>query len=239
MSPGREFSSRENNLPSLCIYPIDMLRTVTAQVGYMRLPYPGEKKEPKTVSSGVFLDRNVWYPGFEGMGEGIFITFSDNLPEFDKIPAYKEWNNDRNAARGIGNPLWGDIPQKPLFVWLHTLSHSIIKALSLYSGYSSASLRERVYIDRRERNGGILIYTTSPGEDGSMGGLVGSVDKFNLILERALESIRLCSNDPLCSDVRKMTGKVNGGVCYSCLLISETSCEHRNTALDRHMVIGD
>ena len=31
--------------------------------------------------------------------------------------------------------------------------------------------------------------------------------------------------------------KVNGAACHNCLLISETSCEHRNTLLDRHLFI--
>jgi len=124
-------------------------------------------------------------------------------------------------------------------VWLHTLSHALIMAISLHSGYSSASLRERVYIDRDADNGGILIYTTSPGEDGSMGGLVGAVDIFEEILERASGRIGLCSNDPLCAEVRKTPERINGAACHSCLLISETSCEHRNMWLDRHIILGD
>lgn len=235
MSPPKIMRGVGDILPSLSVYPINMLRTVTAQFGYMRLPSGGG--EPETVSSGAFLDGSLWYPGFEGIGEGVFITFHNSSPELDGLKAYGEWKNGESWEGG--NPLWDNVYEQPLFIWLHTLSHSIIKALSLYSGYSSASLRERVYIDRNGQNGGILIYTTSPGEDGSMGGLVGAVDKFDHILRRALENIRLCSNDPLCRDVRKSAGKVNGAACYSCLLISETSCEHRNMALDRHVIIGD
>ena len=52
------------------------------------------------------------------------------------------------------------------------ISHALIRTLSLISGYSSASLRERVYTDRAMNHGGILIYTSSAGEDGGMGGLV-------------------------------------------------------------------
>ena len=236
MSPPKSLSGINGIIPPLFIYPIDILRTVTAQYGYIRMP--SSREEPEIVKSGVFLGDSIWYPGFEGMGEGLFITFSDKPPDIKGMKAYEEWENHKNSF-SMGNPLWNDVYGQPLFVWLHTISHSIIKALSLHSGYSSASLRERVYIDRKGQNGGILIYTTSPGEDGSMGGLVGAVDKFDHIMRRAVENIKVCSNDPLCGEVRKNRDRANGGACYSCLLISETSCEHRNMALDRHMVLGD
>ena len=96
-----------------------------------------------------------------------------------------------------------------------------------------------MYINRNADNGGILIYTTSPGEDGSLGGLIGAVDIFEEILKMASERIRLCSNDPLCSEVRKTPERINGAACHSCLLISETSCEHRNMWLDRHIILRD
>ncbi len=241
MSPPRKVPSGESDiLPDLDIYPINKIRTITAQRGYRRMPYTEKSEElGKIVPYKVYLDDSYWYPGFEGLGEGIFITFSGNMPpDFDEIKAYKEWKNHKSSGNS-GNPLWRDVSQKPLFVWLHTLSHSIIRALSLYAGYSSASLRERVYIDRDAKNGGILIYTTSPGEDGSMGGLVGAADEFKDILEMSLERIKVCSNDPLCSEVRKTPDRFNGAACYSCLLISETSCEHRNMWLDRHIILGD
>lgn len=242
MSPPKKVSSSGGGiLPDLDIYPINKIRTITAQRGYRRMPYTAKSEEPeKIVPYEVYLGDSYWYPGFEGLGEGIFITFSENMPspDFDEIKAYKEWKNHKRSGSG-GNPLWRDVSQKPLFVWLHTLSHSIIRALSQYAGYSSASLRERVYIDRDAKNGGILIYTTSPGEDGSMGGLVGAADEFNDILEIGLESIKVCSNDPLCSEVRKTPDRFNGAACYSCLLISETSCEHRNMWLDRHIILRD
>lgn len=54
----------------------------------------------------------------------------------------------------------------PVFVWWHTFAHRIINALSVDSGYSSAAIRERVFIDVNETNGaangGILLYTAQP-----------------------------------------------------------------------------
>jgi len=243
-SPKRIPSTAVGIIPDLNVFPIKMLKTITAQIGYRRMPYtrdPDTRRfvTPKLISSGIYLDDSTWYPGFEGIGEGIFITFSDGkIPEFSGSGAYEEWKKYR-GHHDLTTTLWGNVTEEPLFVWLHTLSHALIMTISLHSGYSSASLRERVYINHEADNGGILIYTTSPGEDGSMGGLVETVDIFEEILERALDRIELCSNDPLCAEVRKTPERINGAACHSCLLISETSCEHRNMWLDRHIVLGD
>ena len=72
-----------------------------------------------------------------------------------------------------------------------------------------------------------------------MGGLVRVVDKFDEILEIVRDRIKFCSNDPLCNEVRKTPDRINGAVCYSCLMVSETSCEHRNMWLDRHIILRD
>jgi hypothetical protein len=226
------------------VYPVDVLRTVTVQLGYRRMPYMKKDGESKLVNSGVRSSDYMWYPGFEGIGEGIFISSLDNPLEFIDSQAINEWKafkkNEINE-KWHGNQIsWREgMVMDPQFVWWHTISHSIIRALSLISGYSSASLRERVYINRGLNNGGILIYTSSAGEDGGMGGLVETAFRFEEILEPALESIKLCSNDPLCSNMRIIENTVNGSACHNCLMVSETSCEHGNRWLDRHLVIGD
>jgi hypothetical protein len=118
----------------------------------------------------------------------------------------------------------------------------LIKAISLYGGYSTASIRERVYLNRDFTEGGILIYTTVPGEDGGMGGLVSLVKNKNLferIINMAIDNLLFCSNDPLCINEEKSVNRVNGSACHSCLLVSETSCEHRNMWLDRKLLVGD
>ncbi len=237
--PVRIRSERREIVPDMVVYPVDILRTVTAQTGFYRLPYLPENVAAITpVSSGTYLEGETWYPGFEGQGEGVFITFAADPPDLSNYRAFNEWKEPMPEAEFV-QTMWGDVVKNPLFVWLHTLSHALILTLSLHAGYSSASLRERIYINRNASTGGILIYTTSPGEDGSMGGLTGSVKVFQEILRGALERLELCSNDPLCLDVRKTPERVNGSACHSCLLISETSCEHRNMWLDRHVILGD
>lgn len=241
MSHPIKITSISPMVPDLLVYKISRIRTITVQLGYKRIVSQSEKEEPRLRYSGVYLpsDGSNWYPAYEGFGEGIFITFSDGkFPDLSSKSAYKLWEERGDSNIGFDSK-WSETTDEPEFAWIHTFSHSIIRALSLHTGYSSASLRERVYISRDGRNGGILIYNTSPGEDGGMGGLVSTVDKFHNIVNSAIENLIVCSNDPLCSDVTKSPENMNGAACYSCLLISETSCEHRNLGLDRHLFTGD
>ncbi len=126
----------------------------------------------------------------------------------------------------------------PLGVWWHTLSHRLIKALSLDCGYSSAALRERLYIDYDKKIGGLLIYACRPGEDGTLGGLVSQSHRFGEILKLALDDIDTCSNDPICILKKFTKFSVNGAICYACGFLSETSCELGNVGLDRNTLIN-
>lgn len=226
-------------VPKLLVHPVSKIRTITVQTGYSRLINLIDDENPGTIYSGVHLDGNNWYPGYEGFGEGIFITFEGGMnPDISSKFAYADW--EQYGDSGMEQKAhWSEVTYKPEFVWLHTLSHAIIRSLSAHTGYSTVSLRERVYISRDGTNGGILIYNTSPGEDSGMGGLAGTAEYFQNIVSTAIDNLLICSNDPLCNDVNKSLESINGAACYSCLLISETSCEHRNLWLDRHLVIGE
>ncbi|GAA5262790.1 DrmB family protein [Methanocalculus sp. MC3] len=222
-------------IPSLKVYPVKKIRTITVQTGYRRMISGANEHDAISVSTGVNLDDHYWYPGFEGFGEGIFITLGDGkIPDISNNKAYSDWKKYKLSGYS-GQSEWTDICAEPGFVWLHTLSHALIKALANFTGYSSASLHERVYLSRDGTNGGILIYNTSPGEDGGMGGLTGTIKKFREITHEAENIIKICSNDPLCDDLKKSEDSINGAACYSCLLVSETSCEHRNLWIDRHL----
>ncbi|MEN6444013.1 MAG: DUF1998 domain-containing protein [Methanoregula sp.] len=227
----------ESIIPSLHVYPIRKIRTITVQTGYRRMVAHADKNDTKKVSTAVHLEQDFWYPGFEGFGEGLFITFGEG--QFPKIldeTAYKNWK-DHDKTKIQDKTDWADICTLPEFVWLHTLSHALIRAVSEYTGYSAASLRERIYLSRDKKTGGILIYNTTPGQDGGMGGLTGIAKTFAPVVKTAEEIIKICSNDPLCYDLKKSAENLNGAACYSCLLISETSCEHRNLWLDRHLLL--
>jgi len=125
------------------------------------------------------------------------------------------------------------------YIMLHSLSHLLITALSLDCGYSASSIRERIYAG--EAGFGILLYTGSPGSEGTLGGLVDVGKDIGRHLERALELGRLCSNDPVCSEHSPANALeeryLHGAACHGCLLTAETSCERRNELLDRALVI--
>ncbi len=248
MSDGIKINSITSNgdIPDITVYPVNKIRTVTFQRGYIRMP-PDNLHESNQKIVDISREESgiSWYPGYEGIGDGIFIKFDRdellNIKTKHKY-TYDGWINNRYEEKVTEYGRNNDCVNNPLFVYMHTLSHSIITTLSLFSGYSSASLKERIYIDTDKLLGGILIYTSTPGEDGSMGGLssiAGNTTIFGSLLAKALERINVCSNDPLCNGLTKTKENFNGAACYSCLFVSETSCEHGNKYLDRHMVMGD
>lgn len=49
----------------------------------------------------------------------------------------------------------------PRFVLLHTLAHLLIRQLFFESGYTTASLRERIYARPEQDQCGILVYTAA------------------------------------------------------------------------------
>ena len=109
-------------------------------------------------------------------------------------------------------------------------------------GYSSAALRERLYVDDEniEMNG-ILIYTGTADSDGTLGGLQARADELLLenTLEGAIKSARWCSSDPICIDGSMSPREMHSGAsCHSCLLVPETSCELFNKFLDRALLVG-
>jgi len=242
------------------VTPVEKLHTVMVLKGYRRfVGKPGGSDESLLeagiVSVGFKEGDDEWYPGVQLFGEGIFITFenSQQLWEYAKRKSKKHYDRWFSAfeAKGMGykDYLFKDPSTKfelhPAFVFWHTLSHLFIRAISVDSGYSAASIRERVYVkvdDPHHSEGGVILYTSQPNADGTLGGLISLVRKFEKILRRAYDFLYSCSNDPLCDEhefkfVPDTPTMVNGAACYACTLISETSCEHRNMWLDRHVPI--
>lgn len=214
---------------TLRVAPVKRLRVVTAQKGYRR-PIRGPTS---TIVETFYLDgQDPWYLGVELRGEGIFVDLAPNMALELRAKTAEIWLTEQKKNR---NYLF-----HPTFIWWHTLSHRLITALSIDSGYSSASIRERVYIQTDENSGnahgGILLYTSQQGGDGSLGGLIALVPEFERVLAAAMRNIDSCSNDPLCSEQRLAAGRLNGAACYACLLVSETSCEFGNVYLDRNLL---
>jgi hypothetical protein len=190
---------------------------------------------------------NEWRPAVELLGEGVFVTLREE--------AVREWESRddvqrRRAALDAAYRRWRaarHLPEAPFpgsrFVLLHSLAHLLITALALDCGYSSTSIRERVYSssDRDRPMAGILLYTATPDSDGSLGGLAdqGQTHKFEQLLALGLRRAAYCSSDPLCGHAAPgEMGHTNGAACHACLLVSETSCERSNHFLDRAHVVS-
>ncbi len=230
------------------IAPVSKLRTVTVQRGFTRAV--AFDAVPKLVDVS-FPDPNNpqrrWYPGVEFLGEGLFISIEGEPDNIFKLyfDAASQWREACNKPESYPEYVFKFKDARneldPLFVWWHSLSHVLIRAIATEAGYSSASIRERIYFENAEggSRGGILLYATQPGSEGTLGGLIALAPYFQDILDSALEQIRSCSSDPLCDKEQFSIGRFNGSACYGCLLLSETSCDHRNMWLDRRTNFGE
>lgn len=224
---------------TLRVTPVSRLRVVMVQRGYTRMDGAAN------IVDVSFTENHVrWYPGVELFGEGIFVDFpasvGDRPTHFPMNgPEFSSWMTEWHANAALD----ADMRKRlhPVFVWWHTFSHRLMSALSIDSGYSSAAVRERVYLSvdaaSGRTSGGVLLYTTQPGGDGTLGGLISLVPVFEGVLAAAFRNLDSCSNDPLCSEEVFAPGKVNGAACYACALVSETSCEFRNMRLDRNLLL--
>lgn len=232
---------------------IHKLKEVRALVGFSRINAPDAnimEVEGENATSELIRplkDKN-WYPAVEIRGEGIFIKLDGNV--INKwISSNEEINNrandlDKKYNKILTERLHTGRKINSKFLLLHTLAHVIIKELSFKCGYSSTSLRERIYcnsLDTDYNMSGILIYTANGDSEGTLGGLVrqGREDKLPEIINSAVEKARFCSSDPVCVE-SKGQGRdaLNLSACYSCVLVAETSCEEFNTLLDRAMLVG-
>lgn len=128
----------------------------------------------------------------------------------------------------------------PRLVAIHTFAHLLIRQLSFECGYSSGSIRERIYAENDQA--GVLIYTADSDSEGSLGGLVqqGEANRLYPMIAASLEQASWCSNDPVCSEMETQgVMGLNKAACHSCTLVSETSCTMNNLLLDRKLLLGN
>jgi uncharacterized protein DUF1998 len=249
---GNEFDVRIESDPARIPHIKNLLRVVSlreirALTKFTRIePLPG-----KPPVSYQYLSKQPlgWLPAIEVRGEGIFFTLeSERLRKWENSPAVKERAQQLsvyNESRVI-NPDNNNVEITPQlgarYLLLHALAHVLMKQLSLQCGYSSASLRERLYIGGEDKEmAGLMIYTSTSDSDGTLGGLQRQ-GKSGRFAETFIESLRgneWCSSDPLCiKGLVAATESSNLAACHSCLLSPETSCEDFNRFLDRAMLIG-
>lgn len=221
------------------------LREVRAVAGFTRIfPPSGPFKDRQTTLAPLSITRQNWLPAIELRGEGIFLSLEPKRLEAWESNARVMTRCALLAERAKADLREGEaMPDcSPRLLLLHTLSHALIRQLSLDCGYSSSALRERLYsgIDATEM-AGLLIHTGSTDSEGTLGGLVRQSLPARLgpTIVEALRGLEWCSSDPLCiSGAATLSSPRNGAACHSCLLLPETSCTHFNVLLDRALLVG-
>lgn len=217
---------------------VSKLRETRVLTGFRRL-------SPQAAQVPLSASPTGWLPAVKNEGEGLMFCFDTG--------ELKRWAN-RDAVTARVDKIRKNIAYSsgeceninPIYVLIHTFAHCLISALSIDSGYSAASIRERIYCPKyRDDNApdmaGVLIYTASGDSEGSLGGLVrqGKAGRIEEIIRRALHDAEWCSADPVCmqSNGQGIDG-ANLAACHNCALLPETSCENRNMLLDRGLLVG-
>lgn len=228
---------------------VDRLREVQALCGFTRID--GPDAEDSNRIAPIWKGEQSWLPAAEVRGEGILIRLPGARVEQwekdyrvssryrDLEQATRNWRSRRGLDPDGGMP-----PAR--FVLLHTLSHLLVHQVALDCGYSTASIRERLYCrEAGDPEGppmaGVLLYTASPDSEGTLGGLVAlsEPDRLAGVLRDAVRRARLCSTDPMCADhhAGDLGDSLHNAACHACLFAPETSCEVGNRYLDRGAVV--
>jgi hypothetical protein len=233
---------------------VEKLRSVQALTGFTRIASPGEFAEiselPQEQRVPLSRQSPTWVPATEVRGEGIFLEFNiEALNQWAEQPAikkreelflsaHKKWRESRGLPPEQYFPGIG-------YVLIHSLSHALMRQLSLECGYNAASIRERIYwtgVDGTTKTmAGLLLYTSAPDSEGTLGGLVamGHPKRLGNHLDQAFEMMRLCASDPLCAEGVPMRdgNTLSAAACHACLFAPETSCERSNKYLDRALLV--
>jgi hypothetical protein len=218
----------------------DRLREIRVLHGFRRYSLNADLVDVNLGRRG----RGRWLPAVESFGEGVFLALNQERVEAweldEKVLDRVATLETRRRNSEFGSRLFEATPRAVL---LHTLAHLLMRRLAFSCGYSSASLRERVYAETTPHSeAGLLVYTAAGDAEGTLGGLVREGEHPRLVrtLTAAIEEAGWCSADPLC---RESSGQgpdsLNRAACHGCSLVSETSCERANVLLDRVLLIGD
>lgn len=240
----RTYSSNDDIIKNVSM--IKRLQEICVQTGFSRLSYTDTSSESSDISSDFSNlydksdDKIDWLPAKILYGEGIFLEFnSDKLNKWAEQEEVKTYFKQFEKHMDINTP----DSVSSIFILIHSLSHALINELSIVSGYSKSSIKERIYTTQKNEYG-LLIYTTTSDKAGTYGGLVrnGEPERLNNLLNSAFHSIQWCSSDPVCSElghsIGQGLGNRNGAACHNCMYLPETSCSYRNTFLDRTFLIG-
>ena len=232
----------------------ERLREVRALVGFTRIESPSDYDNPAAFPENqrARLSRGqpTWVPASEIRGEGLFFHFKeDEIQKWVKkaknldgvfMEAHQRWR----TARKLEPPQ--EFYPGVRYVLLHSFAHALIRQLAVECGYTTASLRERIYstnpTNPEIEMAGVLIYTAAPDSEGTLGGLVslGKPETLERHLDQALDNMRLCASDPLCAEHHPYHegNTLHAASCHACLFAPETSCERGNKYLDRAVLVS-
>lgn len=234
---------------------LERLREVMALVGFTRIESPGELgiggELPEENLASISRKEPEWVPACEVRGEGIFIQFredqllnwcNDNQVRDRDARLYDAHQRWRLARRL--EPAAAGYPGMR-FVVLHSFAHALMRQLCLECGYSSSSIRERIYSREAGEPGGpmagVLIYTAAPDSEGTLGGLVnlGKPESLGRHIGMAMRQMKLCASDPLCAENDPTVANItlHAAACHACLFAPETACERGNKYLDRNVLV--
>lgn len=225
---------------------VSRLREVRVVRGFTRITPPNDSEG--TNIAPISIDSLDWLPAIEVRGEGIFVqlnihkllVWETQRPVVNRCQAADEtWSNEW-ASRNPDKQK--PFNASPRLLLMHTFAHALIRQLTLECGYSSASLRERMYVSEGDDGmAGILIYTSTPDSDGTLGGLQrrASSELLEATIKSAIKSLQWCSSDPLCINGEMALIESHSiASCHSCVMVPETSCEFHNRFLDRALLVG-
>lgn len=244
------------------VVAVDRMKKVNAFIGFTRIDPEdriGDERDRlapigRRGSDGHF--RPTWVPATEDRGEGVFLRFNEHLVAgweaevlTSEVWAAHRASHERNYARRVSRTSASANAasrfQPPRYWALHTLSHMLIREMAMDCGYGTASLNERLYAwresDDRPAAAGILICTTAPDSEGTLGGVVALAEpgRITRLVRSALRRAARCSSDPICAQRLPKDPEefLHGAACHFCTFASETSCERANRFLDRRFVI--
>jgi hypothetical protein len=230
---------------------VDRLRETRAFTGFNRI-FPENEyglADRKRLLRRIEGSSDRWLPAYIVYGEGLFFELSPEMLErWEARDAVQERIEQLagRLARVTADRRLRPREITPRFVLVHTLAHLLINRLTYECGYSSAALRERLYVSEPDQPpmAGVLIYTAAGDAEGTMGGLVrmGKPGRLEHTLGAALAEAAWCSADPVCMELGERAGQgpdsCNVAACHNCALVPETACEEFNRFLDRGVVVG-
>ncbi|MFD6445069.1 DrmB family protein [Promicromonospora sp. NPDC060204] len=239
------------------VVAVDRIRKANAFIGFTRIDALDRVGDDAARIAPIAISgKPTWAPATEDRGEGVFIRFSEHVVDAWEagvlqsdvwaahVAAHERNIERRQSTTAVAVDAEERMPP-PRYWALHTIAHLLIREMAMSSGYGSASLSERIYAwredDNREAAAGILITTTSPDSEGTLGGLVdlARTDRLAEVMHEALHRAQRCSSDPICAHrmPKDQEDFLHGAACHCCGFLSETSCERANRFLDRRFVL--